>query len=86
MLLARISVPLMALVALFVLPWPVALAFVLAASLVLPVSGIALGIIADLAYFTPGAAFLPSMTLFGLAFCALAVFVHRFVKTRIITE
>lgn len=82
----RILVLLSALISLFIFPWQVSLAFMFAASLFLPPAGLALGIIADLIYFVPGAAFMPFFTLFGLVFFGIALLVHRFVKTRIISE
>lgn len=73
-----------AFVSLFVFPWPVSAAFMLAASLFLPPAGIALGLVADLSYFVPGAALFPYLTVWGLACTLASLLVHRFVKTRII--
>ena len=76
----------LALMALFVFPWQVSLVAVFAASLFMPAAGIALGVIADIVYYIPGAPFIPYFTLFGLAATGSALLVHRFVKTRIIGE
>ena len=73
-------------ISLFIFPWPVAAAMMLASGLVLPFSAFALGIIADLVYFVPGSAFMPYFSVLGLVFFILSVLVHRFVKTRIISE
>ncbi len=75
-----------AFILIFMVPWPIALIGMLGASLLVPVAGLGLGIVADLLYFTPGAAFMPLMTLYGAAISGAALLVHRFVKTRIITE
>jgi len=85
-MLARILIPLASVIALFLFPWPVVLLFMLAASLLVTPAGFALGVLYDLIYFTPGSAFLPFMSLWGLALSVLAFLVHRFVKTRSITE
>lgn len=82
----RVMSIILALIALFIFPWQVALIAVFGASLLTPLSGIALGIIADLVYYVPGAAFLPYFSLFGLAATVIGFLVQRFVKTRIIGE
>lgn len=74
----------LALIALFVFPWQVSLLAILGAALFVPAAGIALGVIADLVYFMPGAAFMPYFSLFGAGATIVALLVHRFVKTRII--
>jgi hypothetical protein len=73
------------LISIFIFPWQVTLAAMLAASFLVPPAGFALGIICDLVYYQPGAALFPYISLYG-AFCTLAaLLVHRFVKTRIIS-
>lgn len=79
----RAMTSLLALLSLFIFPWQVALVAILAASLMVPPAGLALGLIADLVYYTPGAAFAPYFTLFGVLSFGLSLLVHRFVKTRI---
>lgn len=74
----------LALIALFVFPWQVAFVGVVAAALFMPAAGIALGVIADIVYYVPGASFMPYFSLLGGAATLLSVLVHRFVKTRII--
>lgn len=74
---------LIALISLFIFPWQVALVAILAASLMVPPAGLLLGLIADLVYYSPGAAFMPYFTLYGIFSFALSLLVHRFVKTRI---
>lgn len=75
---------LLALIALFVFPWQVALVGVFLAALFIPTAGVALGVLADIVYYVPGAAFLPYFSLLGLVATVLALLVQRFVKTRII--
>ncbi len=74
----------LALIALFVFPWQVSLVAVAAAALFMPLAGIALGVIADIVYYVPGATFIPYFSLLGAGATLLSVLVHRFVKTRII--
>ncbi|HWH16551.1 MAG TPA: hypothetical protein VNU25_03140 [Candidatus Paceibacterota bacterium] len=74
----------LALIALFVFPWQVSFVAVFAAALFMPAAGIALGIIADIVYYVPGASFVPYFTLLGAVATAVSMLVHRFVKTRII--
>ena len=74
---------LIALISLFIFPWQVALVAIVGASLLVPPAGLMLGLIADLVYYTPGAAFAPYFTLFGIFSFAASLLVHRFVKTRI---
>lgn len=78
--------PLIALLSLFIFPWQVSVVAIAGASLLVPPAGLALGIIADLVYFTPGSAFMPYFSLFGLACFGGALLVQRFVKTRIMGE
>jgi hypothetical protein len=73
----------LALLALFIFPWQFGLVAILGAALVTPLAGAALGLIADIVYYVPGAAFLPYFTFAGIASTCLSLFVHRFVKTRI---
>ena len=80
----RLAAVLAAFVSLFIFPWPFSVALMLAASFFVPPAGLALGVIGDLAYFVPGAASLPYLSLYGAACTLAAVLVHRFVKTRII--
>ena len=76
----------LALIALFIFPWQVAVIAVLGAAFLTPLAGLALGIVADLVYYVPGAAFMPYFTLFGLGATGIGFLVQRFVKTRIIGE
>ncbi|MDQ1299860.1 MAG: hypothetical protein QG636_528 [Patescibacteria group bacterium] len=79
----RAMTSLIALISLFIFPWQIALVAIFAASLMVPPAGLALGLIADLVYYSPEAAFMPYFTLFGLLSSVLSFLVHRFVKTRI---
>lgn len=74
----------LALIALFVFPWQVSMVALFVAALFMPAAGIALGVIADIVYYVPGAFFVPYFTLFGAGATIASVLVHRFVKTRII--
>lgn len=80
----RVMPTVIALIALFVFPWQVALALVVFAALAMPAAGVALGVIADIVYYVPGAAFMPYFSLFGVVATVVSILVHRFVKTRII--
>lgn len=80
----RIMPAVVALLTIFMLPWQVSLVAVLGAALFIPMAGIALGVVADLVYYVPGAAFIPYFTLFGLCATGASFLVQRFVKTRII--
>ncbi len=80
----RVMSIVLALIALFILPWQVAVLAILGAALLTPLSGAALGVIADIVYYTPGAAFMPYFSLFGLFATVAGFLVQRFVKTRII--
>ncbi len=79
----RALIPAIALFALFVVPWQVGMFSILVAALFLPPTGLLLGVIADLIYYSPGAAPVPYFTLCGIGCFVLALLVHRFVKTRI---
>ena len=85
-MLIRILTLSVAFMLIFMMPWPITLVGMFGASLLIPVAGLGLGIVADLLYFTPGTAFVPLMTLYGAGISGVALLVHRFVKTRIITE
>lgn len=74
---------LVALIALFIFPWQVAAGAILVASLLVPPAGLLLGLFADLLYYSPGVAFAPLFTLFGIGCFIVSMFVQRFVKTRI---
>jgi len=82
----KIMIPILALISLFIFPWQVSVLAIVVASFFVPPAGIALGLIGDLVYYTPGAAFAPYFSLFGIASFALSLLVHRFVKTRMISE
>ncbi len=82
----KVMIPLLALIALFIFPWQVSVVVIFAASFFVPPAGIALGLIGDLVYYTPGAAFVPYFSLFGIASFGIALLVQRFVKTRMISE
>ncbi len=79
----RAMTSLIPLISLFIFPWQVALVAIFAASLMVPPAGLAFGLIADLVYYSPGVAFVPYFTLFGIFSFVLSLLVHRFVKTRI---
>ena len=79
----RTLLPLTALLSLFFFPYPLSALLILASAIMLPVSGIVLGVAADVLYFSPGAAFMPLWSLGGIFATVLALLVQRFVKTRI---
>ncbi len=79
----RAMAAVLALIALFVFPWQVAVLAIIGSALLMPLSGLALGVIADIVYYVPGSSFMPLFSLYGLAATALVLLVQRFVKTRI---
>lgn len=80
----RILFSLLALASVFLFPYPLTLALSFAAGLFLPAAPLLAGILVDLYYHTPGAAFIPFGTLAGALIAVLCVLVRRFVKARII--
>lgn len=64
-------------------PWPLALAALLASALAAPATGILLGALADILYWTPASAPVPWFTLAGTAAAGASLVVRRFVKARI---
>ena len=68
----------------FLFPFAVTLVLVAAASIVFPPIALISGIVTDLAYYTPGASFLPVASISGLLISVVALFVRRFLKARII--
>lgn len=79
----RIASSVFALISLFIFPWPVSLALIAAAAFLFPASGIALGVLADILYYSPDVAFLPYFSIYGALLTGLSLLVRRFVKTRI---
>lgn len=79
----RSVVILAAVLSLFLFPWPFALVLATSASLMLPVSGVALGIVYD-ALYMPGGSW-PLATTAGLLLTGAALLVRRFIKARIMT-
>ncbi len=72
----------MAILSLFWFPYPYTVILSIAASVYFPWFALGIGILADLLYLP--AQTLPWASLGGLLLSALAVFVHRFIKTRMI--
>lgn len=79
----RIVVVVAAVLSLFLFPWPFALILAVAASLMLPLSGIAFGILYDALYMPAGT--WPMATIAGCGLTVIALIVRRFVKARIMT-
>lgn len=80
---------LLAFLSLFLFPYPYTVLLSLIASLYLPFAALVVGVLADILYFSPlppssGGLSLPVGTLLGALLSVLALFVRRFVKTRII--
>lgn len=63
-------------------PYPYTVILSIAASIYVPWFAFGMGILADLLYLPAG--MLPWASVGGLALSALALFVHRFIKTRMI--
>ncbi len=67
----------------FFFPYPATLALSFFASVLFPLAGVAIGLLADLVYYTP--AQFPLATACGALASVLGLLVHRFVKARIMT-
>ena len=73
-----------ALISLFVFPAPVSAALALAAAFVSPLSAVALGVLADMLYFTPQTYAFWLYTVLGALTAIAAFLARRFVETRIV--
>lgn len=69
---------------LFLFPYPLTLILSFVASLFFPPTAFLIGAFADLLYFTSYDSALPTALLFGIGLSLIALFVRRFVRTRII--
>lgn len=78
----RIAAIVLALIAPFVFPWPLALILGFIAAVFIPFLAPLLGVLVDSVYWTPGTG-LPYATMIGLVGFLIASVVHRFMKTRI---
>ena len=81
----RILLCALALVSPFLFPWPVTVALVFIIALLVPPISFFAGLLTDAAYYASGNGALPLATLLGALGFIVAVFVHRFIKTRIIS-
>jgi hypothetical protein len=79
----RFALPVLALFSLFFVPAPLSTVLIAASAFVLPFSALALGVFADVLYFSPYPGALPLWSIGGFVAMLLALLVHRFVKTRI---
>ncbi len=79
----RVVIPILTLFALFFVPALLSVLLIATSALVLPFSALALGVFADVLYFSPHPGALPLWSIGGLCATILALLVHRFVKTRI---
>ncbi len=77
----RIVFVIAAVVGIFMFPWPFALMLGLVAAALLPVAGIAFGVLYDILYYPGG--YWPVASILGLVVTGLALFVRSFVKERI---
>lgn len=79
----RIVFVVAAVLSIFMFPWPFALVLGLVAAVLLPVAGVALGILYDILYH-PGE-YWPVASILGLVVTGMALLVRHFVKTRIMS-
>lgn len=79
----RLALLLLAFFAPFMFPWPLAVALIFLTATGFPILALFGGVLMDVLYFVPGAALLPFGTLLGIVGFLLALFVHDFMKTRI---
>lgn len=80
----RALLGLLALLSIFLFPWPLTIAVVLFASFFMPPVSLIAGILSDTLYLAPHAAAFPYATILGIIGFLIALGVHQFVKTRII--
>ncbi len=73
----------LAIVGVFVFPWGFTLFLTAVAAYFLPPVAILVGVLYDAFYYAPGAAFMPTATLIGIALAIAAYFIRRFVHSRI---
>lgn len=67
----------------FFFPYPATLGLSFLASVLFPLAGVAVGVVADLMYYTPTQ--FPVASILGAGASVLGLLVHRFVKARIMT-
>jgi hypothetical protein len=79
----RIIVITIAALGVFFFPWPYAMFLAFIAALFIPVLGLVFGLLSDLLYFSHSASHVPWATIIGAFSSAVAFFVRRFIKTRI---
>lgn len=71
---------------LFFFPYALSVVVMFLLALYIPFSGVALGIMLDALYFTPGAAPLPYATITGLIATLLGSLVQRFIRAHLSTR
>ena len=76
----------LALIAPFILPWPLSAALAACAAFYFPFAPLACGVLIDALYFARGAYHYPFFTALGVLATLAALFVHRFVETSIMTS
>lgn len=76
---------LLALLAPFWLSWPLVVLLLCVAAVYEPLAAVAGGILADTLYFTHGVYSFPFMSIGSMCIAVAALFVRKFLKTRIIT-
>jgi hypothetical protein len=86
-LIAPVLIALLAVLAPFFFPWPLAFAIGVFASFFIPAIGIVNGGLIDLLYYTsfPGAHAFPYFTILGIIAAIFGAFVQQFIKTRIMS-
>lgn len=65
---------------LFFLPYALSILVLFVAACFVPLAGLALGIMLDTLYYTPGAAHLPYASLIGLIATLIGIVVQRFIR------
>ncbi len=76
----------LAFLGIFMFPWPLTILLIAVASVRMPFVALLGGVLFDVLYFVPGAAYLPWGIVFGIGGFFASLIVHDFMKTRIMAR
>lgn len=79
----RVILPVLTFFSLFFFPYLLSGFLILASAALLPFSGLALGILADVLYYSSDTVFMPVWSIGGAVATIISLLMQRFVKTRI---
>lgn len=79
----RFAVPVIALLSVFWFPWPLTVVLLFAASLFVPLSGLVIGVLADVVYGASLVSGIPYGTVAGIAAFVAGSLLHRYGKAYI---